>query len=117
MLESAGLGNELPATMILDEQGEIVARILGQAHEEDVRVPVEWLLNGRSGQAPLPVTKRYGHSFQRRGSGDALRSSCGGSLRPLRPPALLSLICDSERTDQGICGHGPAAGSGFGRLP
>jgi thiol-disulfide isomerase/thioredoxin len=59
MLERAALGNELPATLILDEQGEIVARILGQAHEEDVRGPIEWLLGGRNKPPPLPVTKRY----------------------------------------------------------
>ena len=59
MLEHVGLGNVLPGTMILDEQGEIVARIMGQAHEEDIKTPLEWLLNGRSGPAPSPVTKRY----------------------------------------------------------
>jgi thiol-disulfide isomerase/thioredoxin len=59
MLDRAGLGNVLPATMIMDEQGEVVARVLGQAHEEDIKGPVEWLLNGKSGQPPPPVTKRY----------------------------------------------------------
>jgi thiol-disulfide isomerase/thioredoxin len=54
-----GLGNVLPATLILDDQGEVVARVLGQAHEEDVRKPLDWLLNGRSGDAPAAVTKRY----------------------------------------------------------
>jgi thiol-disulfide isomerase/thioredoxin len=59
MLEDAGLGNVLPTTMILDEQGEIVARVQGQAREEDVRKPLEWLLGGRTGPAPQAVTKRY----------------------------------------------------------
>jgi thiol-disulfide isomerase/thioredoxin len=59
MLDSAKLGNELPATMILDERGEVVARILGQAHEEDIRAVLDWLLGGRSGPAPAPITKRY----------------------------------------------------------
>jgi thiol-disulfide isomerase/thioredoxin len=59
MLERAGLGNELPATLILDEQGEIVARVLGQAHQEDIEQPLKWLLDGKNGPAPAAVTKRY----------------------------------------------------------
>lgn len=58
-LEDAGLGNVLPITLILDEQGEIVARVQGQAREEDVRRPLEWLLSGRNGPAPEALTKRY----------------------------------------------------------
>jgi thiol-disulfide isomerase/thioredoxin len=59
MLERAGLGNELPATLIVDEEGQIVARILGEAREEDVRRPLDWLLGGKSGPAPEPVVKHY----------------------------------------------------------
>lgn len=59
MLERAWLGNELPATMILDEQGEIVARILGQAREEDVKGPLEWLVNGKAGPQPPTLVNRY----------------------------------------------------------
>ena len=59
MLERAGLGNEVPATMILDKQGEIVARILGKAREEDVKGPVEWLLGGKAGPAPPALVNRY----------------------------------------------------------
>jgi hypothetical protein len=59
MLERAGLGNELPATLILDDQGEVIARVLGEAHEEDLRRPLDWLLGGKTGAAPPGVTKRY----------------------------------------------------------
>ena len=59
MLDRAQLGNELPATLILDDQGEIVARILGEAREDDIRRPLDWLLNGKSGPAPTPVIKHY----------------------------------------------------------
>jgi thiol-disulfide isomerase/thioredoxin len=59
MLDRLNLGNLLPATIILDEQGEVIARIEGQAREEDLRAPLDWLLNGKSGPAPTPVTKRY----------------------------------------------------------
>jgi thiol-disulfide isomerase/thioredoxin len=59
VLDRLGLGNVLPATMILDEQGEIVARIQGEAREEDVRSAVDWLLSGKTGPAPPALTKRY----------------------------------------------------------
>jgi len=59
MLDRLNLGNLLPATIVLDEQGEIVARIMGEAHEQDIKAPVEWLLNGKSGPAPTAVIKRY----------------------------------------------------------
>ncbi|HEX4321785.1 MAG TPA: TlpA disulfide reductase family protein [Acidobacteriaceae bacterium] len=59
MLGRLGLGNVLPATVVLDEQGEVIAKVLGQAHEEDVRRPLDWLLHGRGGDAPAAVTKRY----------------------------------------------------------
>ena len=58
-LASFGLGEIVPGTAIIDEHGEIIARIMGEAREEDVRAPVDWLLTGRSGPAPAAVTKRY----------------------------------------------------------
>jgi thiol-disulfide isomerase/thioredoxin len=54
-----GLGDIVPGTVILDEQGDVVARIMGEAREEDVHGAVDWLLGGRSGPAPPPLTKRY----------------------------------------------------------
>jgi thiol-disulfide isomerase/thioredoxin len=59
MLERADLGNELPATFILDEQGDVVARVLGQAREEDIRQPLDWLLGGKRDPAPTAVVKHY----------------------------------------------------------
>lgn len=57
-LGSFALGDIVPGTAILDERGEIVARIMGEAREEDVRSAVDWLLGGRTGTAPA-LTKRY----------------------------------------------------------
>jgi len=54
-----GLGDIVPGTAILDEQGEVVARVMGEAREEDVRGAVDWLLGGRTGPAPEALTKRY----------------------------------------------------------
>lgn len=59
MLEQAGLGNELPATLIVDQHGQVVARVLGEAREEDIRRPLDWLLGERHGPAPEPVVKHY----------------------------------------------------------
>lgn len=59
MLADFGLGNIVPGTVVLDEKGEIVARIMGEAKEEDVRTPVDWLLANKTGPAPASVTKRY----------------------------------------------------------
>jgi len=58
-LASFGLGEIVPGTAILDEHGEIITRVMGEAHEEDVRTAVDWLLSNRSGPAPAAVTKRY----------------------------------------------------------
>jgi thiol-disulfide isomerase/thioredoxin len=59
LLQRLGLGNELPATLIVDEQGEIVTRILGEAREQDIRGSLDWLLSNRSGPAPAAIIKRY----------------------------------------------------------
>jgi thiol-disulfide isomerase/thioredoxin len=58
-LAGFGLGEIVPGTAILDEHGEIIARVMGEAREEDVRTVVDWLLSDRSGPAPAAVTKRY----------------------------------------------------------
>jgi thiol-disulfide isomerase/thioredoxin len=59
MLDSAALGNLLPATMILDQQGEVVTRIEGQAREADIRSTLDWLLGGKQGPAPASLVKRF----------------------------------------------------------
>jgi thiol-disulfide isomerase/thioredoxin len=58
-MDSFGLGNIVPGTAILDSQGEIVTRIMGEAREEDIRTAVDWLLAGKQGPPPPPLTKRY----------------------------------------------------------
>ena len=59
MMARVGLGDIVPGTIILNQQGEIIGRIMGEAREEDIRTRVEWLRNGRQGNAPEPLTKRY----------------------------------------------------------
>lgn len=59
VMDRFGLGNIVPGTAILDQQGEIVARVMGEAREEDVRTAVDWVLNGKAGKPPAQITKRY----------------------------------------------------------
>ena len=54
-----GLGNIVPGTIILDSDGEIVSRIMGEARVDDVHAPLEWLLSGKSGAPPPAIIKRY----------------------------------------------------------
>ena len=54
-----GLGDIVPGTMVLNDQGEIVARVMGEAKEEDVRGAVDWLLRGKTGPPPPALTRRY----------------------------------------------------------
>jgi thiol-disulfide isomerase/thioredoxin len=58
-MDRFGLGNIVPGSVVLDEKGEVVSRIMGEAREEDVRGAVDWLLGGRSGTAPAALIKRY----------------------------------------------------------
>ena len=58
-LGSFGLGDIVPGTIVLDENGEAVARVMGEAREDDVRKPVDWLLSGKVGDAPSALLKRY----------------------------------------------------------
>ena len=59
MLGQFGLGDIVPGTMVLDENGEAVARVMGEAQENDVRAAVDWLLGGKTGPPPPAITKRY----------------------------------------------------------
>lgn len=58
-LDRLALGNVLPATVVFDEQGEIIARIMGEAHDEDIQHAVDWILGNKAGAPPAPITKRY----------------------------------------------------------
>jgi thiol-disulfide isomerase/thioredoxin len=59
MLARVGLGDIVPGTIIIDQQGEVIGRIMGEAREEDIKSRVDWLLHGRQGEAPEAMTKRY----------------------------------------------------------
>ncbi len=54
-----GLGDIVPGTIIIDENGEAVTRISGEAQEDDVFSRVDWLLGGRPGAAPAAMLNRH----------------------------------------------------------
>lgn len=53
------LGDMVPATIVLDKNGEPAGRVLGEAHPEDIGIYLDWLLDNRSGDPPQPIIKRY----------------------------------------------------------
>ena len=59
ILEQFSGTNIVPATLIVDEKGEIVRSINGEAQEEDVKQALDWLLGGRKGPPPADRVKRY----------------------------------------------------------
>lgn len=54
-----GLGDIVPGTVVLDDKGEIVTRIMGEAKEDDVRSAVDWLLAGKTSPPPPALIRRY----------------------------------------------------------
>lgn len=54
-----GLGDIVPGTVIVDADGEIIGRIMGEARDEDIQQRLDWLLGGKQGPAPEAMTKRY----------------------------------------------------------
>ena len=59
LLEDLAGVNIVPATLVIDEKGDIIRAINGEAREEDVREAVDWLLKGRQGPPPADRVKRY----------------------------------------------------------
>ena len=51
------LGKAVPATIFVDANGVIRARILGQMQPGEIEERVDWLLNGQQGPAPAAVVK------------------------------------------------------------
>jgi thiol-disulfide isomerase/thioredoxin len=56
-LKELSLGELVPATVIVDAEGNIVGRIEGEARERDITSRLDWLRDGRRGKSPKPVQK------------------------------------------------------------
>ena len=51
-MEQLGLGAALPATAIIDQQGQIAFRIIGILDRKDLTRRIDYLLSGKQGEAP-----------------------------------------------------------------
>ena len=59
-LDRLKLGSVVPATLILDRDGTVAGRILGEARASDLTGYLDWLLHDRKDiSAPPAVLKRY----------------------------------------------------------
>jgi thiol-disulfide isomerase/thioredoxin len=59
-LKKLGMGEGLPATAFVDEDGHIVARVLGEIRQEEIAERLDWLTRGRTGAAPQAVVNHLG---------------------------------------------------------
>lgn len=59
ILDRVGLGNIVPGTLVIDKEGEVVGRIMGEAQNTDIASRLDWLLEGRQGAAPEAIVRRY----------------------------------------------------------
>ena len=51
-LKKLGLGEALPATVFIDSDGHVVARVLGEISRGELKERLEWLTSGKNGKAP-----------------------------------------------------------------
>ena len=51
-MQKLGLGEALPATLFMDSNGKVLARVLGEISKSELKERVEWMLGMKKGQAP-----------------------------------------------------------------
>lgn len=56
------LGEELPATAILDRDGRVAARLLGPLQKGDLETRLDWLLGDRQTPPPPALVRREEHA-------------------------------------------------------
>ena len=56
-LAKLGMGEAVPDTAFIDQEGHIVARVLGQMRKEELKERLDWLTGDRSGATPPPLVK------------------------------------------------------------
>ena len=59
-LKRLGLGEALPATAFLDQEGRITGRVLGMLRKKALKHRVEWLLGNHQGDPPKPLVNNLG---------------------------------------------------------
>jgi thiol-disulfide isomerase/thioredoxin len=56
-LAKLGLGEAVPATAFVDQDGHIMGRILGQLRQEDLKERLDWLTGDKTGTPPEALVK------------------------------------------------------------
>jgi thiol-disulfide isomerase/thioredoxin len=56
-LDRLQMGPAVPATAFIDPEGRIVARVMGQMREDEMKERLEWLAGPRTGPAPQAIVK------------------------------------------------------------
>jgi thiol-disulfide isomerase/thioredoxin len=56
-LDRLDMGEAVPATAFIDQDGSIIARVSGQIREAELKERIEWLLGDRTGPAPKMMVK------------------------------------------------------------
>jgi thiol-disulfide isomerase/thioredoxin len=51
-MQQLGLGEAVPATAFVDQDGRVVARILGEVSKSELKDRIEWLLKDKAGKHP-----------------------------------------------------------------
>jgi hypothetical protein len=52
-----GMGEAVPATAFLDQDGAIIARVLGEIQRQELEQRLDWLTGDRSGPAPKSLIR------------------------------------------------------------
>ena len=56
-LDKLKMGVAVPATAFLDQEGHIVARIMGEMRQGEIEERLNWLLGNQTGPAPAALVK------------------------------------------------------------
>lgn len=56
-LKELQLGVLVPATLVLDSDGQVIGKIEGEARDKDIQSRLDWLLTGRQGKQPKIIQK------------------------------------------------------------
>jgi thiol-disulfide isomerase/thioredoxin len=54
-LKTLATSEALPATLFVDAEGNVVARVLGEISKSELKERLDWLLAGKSGKAPAEL--------------------------------------------------------------
>jgi thiol-disulfide isomerase/thioredoxin len=54
-MEKLGVGPGVPSTVLIDKDGKIISRVIGQLRKNDLGTRLEWMLGDRTSPSPPPL--------------------------------------------------------------